>query len=514
MEKGIAIFKTIGLMLSVLLTLAVFDSAIAQTSGKARTDLKFLISYEPTAISPGAGTRGVDMSLCTNFYDTLIFENGADRTTFRPGIASEWKFNDKGDELVLKIRDDVTFHDGAKLTVDDVLFSLKYDLAQPPNGSAAATVKDYKVTGENQITIYLNYPYKPILGILATPNMSIINKAFYENCEKNGTNFKRVENGTGPYKLDKWSSGVQITMKANENWFGGKVAIKDVVYMVTQDSTTAALMIENGQADAYFSPAASDVKRLDQLPTVKNEWALSYSTYMVFFNTTKAPFDDPKLREAISYGIDRNAVIQGGLAGVGMVQPYPVSPGFFGYHENFKVNEYNLQTAKKKLADAGYPEGKLKVVMRTSSDIWYSLPAQVVQAQFEAMGIKCELEIMENGAFQSQVLTNHDYQVGYYNSYAFVNDADAQLWQYYHSTGDRNFAGIKNKDVDDLLMKARQSMNDDERKACYLKIAEINRDNNWYIYTLTGYNNMVHNNKIKGVFGNNAGIYKLSYWSW
>jgi peptide/nickel transport system substrate-binding protein len=521
MKKRTLIFRTICLLLIMLLTLTACSTTSQQTSETAttsesgpRTDLKYLISYEPTAISPGGGTRGVDMTLCTNFYDTLIFENGADRTSFKPGIASEWKFNDVGDELVLKIRDDVTFHDGAKLTCDDVIFSLQYDLAQPPNSAAAATIKDYKITGDNEITIYLNYPYKPILGILATPNMSIINKAFYEKCQKEGTNFQRVENGTGPYILDKWEAGVRLVLKANDNWFGGDVAIKDVVFQVAQDSTTAAMMMENGQADAYFSPAASDVKRLDDLESVDNEWAISYSTYMIFFNTREKPFNDPKLREAIAYGIDREAVLQGGQAGIGMVQPFPVAPGFFGYQEGFEVPEYNLELAKQKLAEAGYPEGSLKVTMRTSSDTWYSLPAQVVQSQFQAMGIDCELEIMENGAFQSEVLTNHNFQVGYYNSYAFVNDADAVLWQYYQSKGDRNFAGVQNKEIDDLLLKARLSMDDKERLDCYMKIAEINRENNYYIYTLTGYNSMVHSAALKGVFGNNAGIYKLSYWSW
>ena len=243
------------------------------------------------------------------------------------------------------------------------------------------------------------------------------------------------------------------------------------------------------------------MQRLDDLDTVTNEWALSYSTYMISFNTREAPFNDPALREAITYGIDRASVLKGGMSNIGIPQPFPVSPGFFGYQDDFAVNEYNLETAKQKLAEAGYPEGTLEITLRTSSDTWYSLPAQVVQAQLQEMGINCEIEIMENAAFQSEVLTNHNFQLAYYNSYAFVNDADVQLWEYYYSTGSRNFAGIDSPEIDNLLMTARKSMDDQERLDCYNQIAELNRDNVWYIYVLTSCNNMVHSADLQGIYG-------------
>lgn len=483
-------------------------------SNEGRTDLKFLISYEPTAISPGGGTKGVDMSISNNFYDTLIFENGEDRTSYVPGIASEWAFSEDGKELKFTIRDDIKFHDGALLTTEDVVFSLNYAVKQAANGAASAVIADVQATGDNEVTLYLAYPYKPMLAWLATPGFGIINKAFYEKCQADGTNFQRVENGTGPYILENWESGTKLTAKANEEWFGGTVAIKEVTWEVAQDSTTAAMMMENGQADAYFSPSASDVKRLDDLDTVDNTWPLSYATYMIEFNITKEPFNDPKLREAIAYGIDRAAILQGGRSGVGQVQPCPVAPGFFGYVEDVQVPEYNLEKAKQMLADAGYPEGSLSVTLRTASDTWYALPAQVVQNQFEAMGIHCELETMENAAYQTKVMNEHDFEVTYYNSQIFINDADGVLWNEFHSTGVYNTNGVNDAEVDELLLTARQSLDDNVRLDCYKQVINKIIENNWSIYTDIGYNSMVYNNALKGVFPNNAAIYKLSYWSW
>ena len=483
-------------------------------SGEEDNDLTFLISYEPTAISPGAGTKGVDMSISNNFYDTLIFEDGEDRTTYVPGIASEWSFSEDGTQLTFTIRDDVQFHDGTTLTVDDVVFSLNYALTQAANGAVVDVISDVQATGDNQVTITMNYPYAPMLAWLATPGFGIISQAFYEQCEEDGTNFQRVENGTGPYILDTWESGTQLTAHANENWFYGDVPIESVTWQVAQDSTTAAMMMENGQADAYFSPAASDVQRLDDLENVDNTWPVSYATYMIEFNITKPPFDDPALREAIAYGIDREAILQGGRAGVGQVQPCPVAPGFFGYVEDLEVPEYDLEKAKQMLADAGYPEGSLSVTLRTASDTWYSLPAQVVQSQFEAMGINCELEIMENAAYQTSVMNEHDFEVTYYNSQIFINDADGVLWNEFHTGGVYNTNGVSDPEVDQLLETARQSMDDDVRLDCYRQVIQKIVDNNWSIYTDIGYNSMVYNTDLNGVFPNNAGIYKLSYWSW
>ena len=479
-----------------------------------RNDLKFLISYEPTALSPGAANKGIDMTICGNLHDTLIFEDGANRSSFVPGIASAWEWNDDGTELKLTIRDDVKFHDGTLLTVDDVMFSLGYDLDQAPNASAKSVVKDYKITGENEVTIYLNYAYKPLVNYLALPCFSMISKDFYEKCQADGTNFLRVENGTGPYILDEWVAGSGITMHANEDWFYGEVPIKNVTFMAAQDSTTAAMMMENGQADAYFSPAASDVRRLDDLDNVDNTWPVSISEYAVMFNCQEGPFTDPKLREAIAYGIDRAAILQGGYSGIGVANTYPCSVGFFGYEEGWEVPEYDLDKAKQLLEEAGYPEGSLSITMKVSSDSWYSLPAQVIQAQFEDMGISCELETMDNGAFLTDVINDHNFEVTYYASSAFINDADPQFWDFYHTDAIYNLAGISNPEIDNALETARHSLDDNERLNCYHTIAELNRDNNWYIYIQNGYNSMVYNTALKGVFGVNAGIYKLSNWSW
>ena len=468
-------------------------------------------------MSPGAASKGVDFTISGNIYDTLIREMPDNRSEFREGLATEWTLSEDGTVLLFTIRDGVKFHDGSDLTVDDVVFSLQWDLEQAPNAAAQPVIKSIEAVGDNQVKVTCNYAYKPLINLFATPGFGIFSKAFYEQCEADGTNFLRVECGTGPYILDEWVSGSSLTLHANDEWWGGEPEIKNVTFEVAQDSTTAALMMQNDQADAYFCPAAADTQMLDDLENVNYNFAPSSFIYYMIFNTTRAPFDDPAVREAISYAIDREAVLQGGVAGVGQVTPFCVAPGFFGYDEDYEANPYDPDKAVELLSAAGYNEGDITCTMVTSSETWYQNPAQVVQANLQEIGINCEIEILEPAAFKQQVLTQKDFDLSFYNSGAPISDADPVLWGNYHTTGDYNLAGVNDPEVDAILEQARQSLDDAEREELYSQIGELNKENNWYIYTHTGYNGAAYNTHIKNGFYecNNYAIYNnIAEWTW
>ena len=489
----------------------------SDSGSEGKDSIKFLISYEPQGVSPGAASKGVDFTISGNIYDTLIREMPDNRSEFREGLATDWTLSDDGTELLFTIRDGVKFHDGSDLTVDDVVFSLQWDLEQAPNAAAQPVIKSIEAVGDNQVKVTCNYAYKPLINLFATPGFGIFSKAFYEQCEADGTNFLRVECGTGPYILDEWVSGSSLTLHANDEWCGGEPEIKNVTFEVAQDSTTAALMMQNDQADAYFCPAAADTQMLDDLENVNYNFAPSSFIYYMIFNTTRAPFDDPAVREAISYAIDREAVLQGGVAGVGQVTPFCVAPGFFGYDEDYEANPYDPDKAVELLSAAGYNEGDITCTMVTSSETWYQNPAQVVQANLQEIGINCEIEILEPAAFKQQVLTQKDFDLSFYNSGAPISDADPVLWGNYHTTGDYNLAGVNDPEVDAILEQARQSLDDAEREELYSQIGELNKENNWYIYTHTGYNGAAYNTHIKNGFYecNNYAIYNnIAEWTW
>ena len=152
--------------------------ASAEDSGAATESSKdsLIMGYtaEPNSIAPGADSKTNAQMVVAMCHDGLVGKAPQDQSVIVPSISDSWEFSDDGTVLTMHIRDDIKFHDGTPLTVEDVLFSLDYAVKQGLNASAASVLKEWKDAGDNNVEITLQYPYKPILQILGTPGFSII----------------------------------------------------------------------------------------------------------------------------------------------------------------------------------------------------------------------------------------------------------------------------------------------------------------------------------------------------
>lgn len=473
---------------------------------------------EPDAIAPGGDSKTNAQMVVAILHDTIVGKDPSDQSAIVPSISDTWDFSEDGTEVTFHIRDDIKFHDGTALTVEDVLFSLDYATKQGLNSSGASILKNWEDIGDNKIKVTLAYPYKPILQILATPGFSIISKATYEKSQADGKNFGMMENGTGPYKLVSWTTGDRMVLEANNGWHRGAPAIKKVEIRLLSDETSGGLMIENGEIDFFIGMNSADRPRFlanDSLEVIN---APSAGTYIVTMNLKEGPFaDNLALREAVAYAINRQDMLDGGMNGVGEVTPGPITPGYFGFVEGFEPYPYDPEMAKAKLAEAGYPNG-IDVSFKTASDSWYSNPAQIVVEQLRQVGIRCKLEIMERAPYLKEVQEDMNYEMCYYMTWGDFPDADPVMWGKFHSETIgkqmQNFAGVDNPEVDALLLKARTSIDDNERKALYAQLAEMNKDNVWYLMILTTYNSMVINKDLKGVEPIPAGYYNPAFYYW
>ncbi len=496
--------------------------ASAEDSGAATESSKdsLIMGYtaEPNSIAPGADSKTNAQMVVAMCHDGLVGKAPQDQSVIVPSISDSWEFSDDGTVLTMHIRDDIKFHDGTPLTVEDVLFSLDYAVKQGLNASAASVLKEWKDAGDNNVEITLQYPYKPILQILGTPGFSIISKAFYEKCESDGTNFGMVENGTGAYTIENWTTGAKMTLKANEGWHRGNPAIKNVDIKLCQDSTSGALMVENGEIEFLIGMASADRDRLSVNPKLELVNAFSAGTYILCMNDQKGPFaDNLALREAVAYAINRDEILLGGMNGVGSVTPGPITPGYFGYVDDFEPYPYDPEMAKKKLAEAGYPDG-IDISFKTASDSWYSLPSQIIVEQLRQVGIRCDLQIMERAPFFKETQEDLNYDMCYYMTWGDFPDCDPVMWGKFHSEcigkPMSNFVGVNDPEVDELLLKARTSLDDQERLDCYKQLAEMNKENVWYLMVLTTYNSIVINKDLKGVVPIPAGYYNPAFYYW
>lgn len=252
---------------------------------------------DPPSLDPNNALNDCSMRVTTNVFDTLVRMDA--HFTPQPCIAESWEISDNQMEYTFKIRNDVKFHNGDLLTVDDVVFSIDRGINSPKASPSFSHVKSVEKVDDSHVKIILNAPYNQILACLALPFGPIMSKSYVETV--GDEQFAREPMGTGPYKFVNWVRGEKVVLEANEDYFLGAPAIKHVEWVTIADTSAALLNLESSDIDAYCDIQTSDyvlANANDNIKIVEGD-ALGYE--FIEFNTAKAPFDNVKVRQAIAY---------------------------------------------------------------------------------------------------------------------------------------------------------------------------------------------------------------------
>ncbi len=488
---------------------------VANGEGADRDDLTFISVIEPTSLEPG-GLASSDSNfrvVATQIYETLVRETPMDRTQLQPMLAESWEFNEDNTQVTFKIKEGVKFHNGDTMTADDVAYSLNRAIGLATNADISEMMADAVVVDDTHVTLNLKYAYGPVLNILTNPNFAVVSQKYVEECEANGTNFGRNPMGTGAYKFVEWINGSSITLEAFEEWNGGDVPIKNLTYNFITDTTTAAVSLESGDADLLYGSDSADMVRMVDNPDINVMATQSSGFYFLTLNTESELLSDERVRKAIAMCIDRQEIIDGGQDGLGWATECPITPGIFGYQEDFKATATDPEGAKALLAEAGYPDGiTIKFICPEAN--YYSRPAQVIQEQLRRGGINAELTIMERGAFDTD-LSNRNFEMSYSFIGASYPDADNIVYKLFHSqyantTGQTNMANVVDEEADRIVETARKSSDSEERYALYGELSALNDANAWYIPILTSTNSIVASAQVGGVTANSGSFYYVS----
>ena len=476
-----------------------------------KTDLIFALASETGSMDPGAYNVNWSNTVYMQVYESLLREDPQDRTVIIPELADSYEFIDDGNTLRFHIRQGVKFHDGTPLTADDVEYSLNRAMEKPANASLASMMKDAVKVDDETVDLHLEYPFKPILNIIAYPTFGIVCKEWYES----GQHDVNIEaNGTGPYTFVKWNRGDSIVLKANENWWKGEVPIKDLTYKFLTDGTSAAIALENGDVQAYLGISSADLARMRENPEINCASAKSSGFYYVAYNTREgSPFADKAVRQAMQYAIDADECLQGGMDGMGWTVTCMAPIGAAMYQEDFEPHRGDLEKAKQILADAGYTE-PIKATFKVASYDDYLMTGQVIQEEAREAGIELEFQQMEETALITDVFDNHDFDCYLYWVGVQYPDIDSTYWRLFHSDSIKKDNTSDVDSVDDLLLQARTSLDDDERYELYRQITEKNDEEVWYTPLFMSTNTVCANAALSGVYGHNASLYHVSDWSY
>lgn len=475
----------------------------AQAPGSAASDgtFTYAIAGDPNeTVNVITTSDRYGLTTVKMIYSPLYMNNADGINWF---LATEYSVSDDNLTYTFKLRDDVTWSDGEKFNADDVVFTYEemekeenLGWAYPQLVYPEGTVKIEKV---DDYTVSFTFPFATPTAIEMLSQVFIMPEHIYKDVqdfEHNDYNMNSI--GTGPYQLVEYQTGSYLKFEANESYFKGAPAIKNVVFRIIENSDTAILALQNGEVDAYQA-TPQEVSKLDL--DASNLQTFSYSEGRVgylMFNCNKVP--DENVRKALLYALDKKPMNDAAFGSEEFyLTPYtflPLNSQF--YSDNVEKYEQDIEKSKQMLEDAGVSGLKLKLGY-ISSDNVQSTQALFIQEQLAEVGVTVELAGGDGTAVSNAMKDpNNEYDM-YLGGYIMGIDPDT-FASLFEADAAYNYMYYKGYDkINELFAQGRAEMDESKRKEIYANLqAEI--QNTGAFYPIISNNKiLVINKRIQGV---------------
>jgi peptide/nickel transport system substrate-binding protein len=442
----------------VLLVLLACGMAAAQSG-----TLELAVDQSPAGLDPHKVTAFASFAIVQVIYDGLL-EVNAD-LQLEGALAESYEISDDGLTYTFTLRDGVVFHNGRALTADDVVYSLERIL-DPETGSpqasrftqiASATAPDART-----VVFSLAEPFAPMLA-----NMTELRIVPREVVEEHG-DLQQVAVGTGPFMLAEVVPDTFVRLEANEAYYRpGEPGVAAIRYHVVPEASTRAAGLRTGTYHLLPDVDPTTAMTLANAPgvTMLSTQDLAYT--LRGFNTTRAPFDDPRVRFAVNVAIDRDEVVDGVHLG-NAVPAGPLSPAMSDWTvptDEFPCYAHDADRARSLLAEAGHPDGLTFTILTFGTNRVVADTAQVLQAQLERAGMNVEVNVAEFGTFVQ------DWRNSNFDVFVSINggniDPDGYLHRTFITDGSTNVFRYSDPEVDDLLQRGRTTTDPEARQQIY-----------------------------------------------
>ncbi len=417
---------------------------------------------DATTMDPHMQSETTTSNILIHVFDTLLRRDS--EMKLQPSLALSVKpVSDTVWEV--ELRPNVKFHNGEAMDAKSVKYSIErvIDPAQKSQQIANFNmITNVEIVDSLKLKITTKNPYPILPNRLAA---LYIMPAEYSKAAGDAKLAKEPV-GTGPFKLKQWVKNEQIVLEANKDYWNGAPKVDRVVFRSIPEAATRLAELQTGAVDLIVNLPPDQAQALTGSSKYK---VLSTPSARFMYLTPR--MDHPilantKVRQAISYAIDRESIVKNILGGYGIPLGTPLPQGFFGYEESFKATPYDPEKAKALLAEAGYPNG-FEIDMATCAGR-YLMDKEVAEAivgQLAKVGIKAKLKVEEWGVYTQKIFSKEQaaiFLVGWGNS---TFDADGNYYSLL-KTGER-MAYYSNAMLDDLLVRARGTMDQQLRASLY-----------------------------------------------
>ncbi|MDP3997704.1 MAG: ABC transporter substrate-binding protein [Candidatus Andersenbacteria bacterium] len=481
---------------------------------------------QPRYINPIlAGANDLDVDLSRLVYSSLFKFNS--NLELQHDLATDYTISEDSTTYTVHLRNDVRWHDGEPFTADDVVFTIASiqtpDYASPLQN----TFQGVTITKQDDSTVVfqLKEPYAPFLSSLT---VGIVPEHVWESiAPKNAPLAEQMLKpvGTGPYQFiesktrRKTGEITEMSFTRNDNYYGSRSYIDEINFSFypTHDDAVKALLA--GKVDGVGFLPLQLRNQVDRRSGINIQRLHLPQYFALFFNQQKSPLlSDSGIRDALALATDRQAIVQEALQSEGEPLHLPIPPGIFAFNDSISQPTYDPERAKQNLEEAGWTDvdgdgirekndARLHLVITTTDWPEYVKTAEVIQRQWQTVGVETEIEHYGAGTIQQTIIRPRDYEILLFGE---ILPAIPDPYPFWHSTQTRNpglnFSLFKNQEVDKLLEEARKTTNADERKEKYEQFQGIILDLKPALILYQPYYLFAAKTNVRGIDAANAAI--------
>lgn len=373
---------------------------------EAKDSITLLVQSEPATLDPTYANND-NITIVLQFIYEDLFTLGSDGNVY-PELAEEYEIVD--DTTVrFKLREGVKFSDGTDLKSSDVLWHIGRLQESPVSQShfKFVNLENSYIEDDLNFVLKFNQAWAPFSNTMSTGRGSIPSQAAFEKV--GAEEFARNPVGTGPYKLVKWTSGTQIELTRNENYWGEPAKTENVVIKFIAEPAARVIELETGAADISYYIEGTDIERVNNIDGYHIVSGDSFRYFTVVLSMQEELFKDERVRYAMSHAINKEALVKTASLGIGTPISGFAPPAMNGYMEMDEI-PYDVEKAKGLMAEAGYPNG-FSIELHVEPNTLFEKIAEVLQAMWSEIGIDTKIvssalatyDAQNKGKFQASV---------------------------------------------------------------------------------------------------------------
>jgi peptide/nickel transport system substrate-binding protein len=441
--------------------------------GQGSGNLIAAIAGEPDQLDPQKTSAYFSFEVLENVFDTLVEPDA--NLEMRPALAKAWSVSPDQLTWTFHLRNGVTFQDGSPFTADDVVYSYRRIIDEKlSNVDKFSAVTDVSAPDPYTVLIRVKQPTPNLLTNLGGfKGMAIVQR---KNVESGQIATHPV--GTGPFAFASQKSGDSITLTANPTYWGGRPKVPGVTFRFISEPSTALSALQAGEIDWTDAIPTQRVAQLKNDDSIKLAVTPSNDYWYLALNEARDPWRDPRVRKAIAYAIDRNAIVQATSYGTAEANQLAIPEGnpWFTPYDKYR---YDVDEAKRLLNEAGASPKNLDMLV-TSEYPETVTAAQVIADNLKPLGITVNIRTVDFATWLDEQNTGHFdmLMMGWLGNI----DPDDFYYAQHHTNGSSNAQKFSNPDVDRLLDAGRVEVNRQARQQDYAKAATIIADQVSYIY--------------------------------